>query len=104
MLLKSELWPLFHYILWSAVADRKDGKTWESYVRVNQAFADQVVANYTPGDTIWIHDYHFLMMPAMLRKALPNATIGFYLHAPFPSSELFRCLPRTMIDKYLLKR
>ncbi len=59
---------------------------------MNQAFADRIVRNYKRGDVIWIHDYHLFLVPGMIRKKLPNAQIGFFLHASFPSSEVFRCL------------
>ncbi|TPX38339.1 hypothetical protein SmJEL517_g00320 [Synchytrium microbalum] len=94
---KTELWPLFHYILWETVVNgnaTQESKHWADYVIVNQKFADAVIAAYEPNDIIWVHDYHLLLVPAMLRKALPQATIGFFLHTPFPSSEIFRCLPR----------
>ncbi|TPX43022.1 hypothetical protein SeMB42_g04895 [Synchytrium endobioticum] len=89
---KSDLWPLFHYILFDTVVH--ETKHWADYVTVNQKFADAVVAAYEPNDIIWVHDYHLLLVPSMIRKALPKATIGFFLHTPFPSSEIFRCLPR----------
>ncbi|KAJ3407202.1 threalose-6-phosphate phosphatase [Chytridiales sp. JEL 0842] len=92
---KTDLWPLFHYILWDSVTDGSlESKNWADYVAMNKAFADSVVTNYQPGDTIWIHDYHLLLLPAILRERLPEATIGFFLHTPFPSSEIFRCLPK----------
>jgi trehalose-6-phosphate synthase len=43
---------------------------------------------------VWVNDYHLMLLPGMIREKIPNATIGFFLHIPFPSSELFRCLPR----------
>ncbi|KAJ1564229.1 threalose-6-phosphate phosphatase, partial [Cladochytrium tenue] len=91
-----ELWPLFHYILWDTVTDGvAESEYWADYVAMTRAFADAVVAAYTPGDHIWIHDYHLLLLPSMLRERLPaDASIGFFLHAPFPSSEIFRCLPK----------
>ena len=49
---------------------------------------------YRPGDLIWIHDYHLLLVPSLLRQALPDAAVGLFVHTPFPSSEVFRCLPR----------
>jgi trehalose 6-phosphate synthase/phosphatase len=52
-----------------------------------------VTAQYRPGDLIWIHDYQLLLLPGMLRRRLPEARIGFFLHIPFPSEELFRTLP-----------
>lgn len=57
-----------------------------------QVYADAVVDMYQDGDTIWIHDYHLLLLPRRLRQALPNCKIGFSLHIPFPTSELFRVL------------
>ncbi|KAI8918785.1 glycosyltransferase family 20-domain-containing protein [Entophlyctis helioformis] len=101
---KTELWPLFHYILWDNAMDGKiETRYYNDYVKVNQTFADAVCAIYRPGDTIWVQDYHLLMVPSMLRKALPGASIGFFLHTPFPSSEIFRALPhRTEILTGLL--
>jgi len=84
------LWPLFHYLLdriplWS--------RDWDAYERANQRFADLVVEHYRPGDVIWVHDYQLMLVPGMLRRRLPSATIGFFLHIPFPASEAFRILP-----------
>ena len=91
---KSNLWPLFHYILWDQVTDgREDVKNWNHYHNVNAAFAQTIAEVYEPGDLVWIHDYHLLLTPQLLRKKQPDATIGFFLHSPFPSSEIFRCLP-----------
>ncbi|KAI8591418.1 glycosyltransferase family 20-domain-containing protein [Geranomyces variabilis] len=93
---KTDLWPLFHYILWDFALDANPhgSKSWDDYEAVNRSFADAIIKAYKPGDLIWIHDYHLLLLPSMLREALPDATIGFFLHTPFPSSELFRCLPK----------
>ena len=84
------LWPLFHYLI-----DRVpvDATGWGAYCRVNEAFADVVAREYKPGDTIWVHDYQLTLVPALLRARLPDARIGFFLHIPFPSSEVFRILP-----------
>ncbi|KAI9010950.1 glycosyltransferase family 20-domain-containing protein [Phycomyces nitens] len=89
---KQVLWPLLHYMMWQESVD--EGKFWEAYVAVNQIYADTVIENYSPGDVIWVHDYHLLLVPSMVRSRLPNAPIGIFLHTPFPSSEIFRCLPR----------
>jgi trehalose-6-phosphate synthase len=43
--------------------------------------------------TVWVHDYHLLLLPGMIRERIPDAKIGLFVHAPFPSSEIFRCLP-----------
>ncbi|MGA1873948.1 MAG: bifunctional alpha,alpha-trehalose-phosphate synthase (UDP-forming)/trehalose-phosphatase, partial [Thermoplasmatota archaeon] len=84
------IWPLFHYFLNHARMDLKD---WESYERVNEAFAEEILKVAGKGDTIWIHDYHLFLLPRMIRKRIPDVSIGFFLHIPFPSSEVFRTLP-----------
>ena len=68
-------------------------KQWEYYEQVNQKYADLVVQQHQTGDVIWIHDYHLLLVPNMVRAKLPKARIGLFVHSPFPSSEIFRCLP-----------
>jgi trehalose 6-phosphate synthase/phosphatase len=84
------LWPLFHYLLEQIPLRVSD---WEGYVEANQVFADVVAAHYQTGDLIWVHDYQLLLLPGLLRERLPGARIGFFLHIPFPSEELFRTLP-----------
>ncbi|KIJ25501.1 glycosyltransferase family 20 protein [Sphaerobolus stellatus SS14] len=93
---KHTLWPLFHYLLWQDVASElsTDDSEWKAYVQVNHDFADAVLAVYRPGDLIWVHDYHLLLVPKILRTLIPDAHIGLFIHTPFPSSEVFRCLPR----------
>lgn len=86
----STLWPLFHYFP-SLVKYRSE--YFEDYRKVNQLFADKIVAICQPNDVIWIHDYQLMMAPDMIRRILPDATIGFFLHIPFPSYEIFRLLP-----------
>jgi trehalose 6-phosphate synthase/phosphatase len=90
---KQILWPVFHY----QIPDNPKSKayedhSWKYYVNLNQAFADKIVKNWKRGDTIWIHDYHLLLVPSMIRKKIPDAKIGFFLHVAFPSSEVFRCV------------
>jgi trehalose 6-phosphate synthase/phosphatase len=84
------LWPLFHYLVDQMPLQVHD---WEPYVEVNELFAAKVAEHYQPGDLIWVHDYQLLLLPELLRKRLPDARIGFFLHIPFPSEELFRTLP-----------
>lgn len=86
----SSLWPLFHYFP-SLVEFRKD--YFDDYKKINQLFADTILTMYQPSDVIWVHDYQLMMVPDMLRRVLPEATIGFFLHIPFPSYEIFRLLP-----------
>ncbi|HEX9049040.1 MAG TPA: bifunctional alpha,alpha-trehalose-phosphate synthase (UDP-forming)/trehalose-phosphatase [Anaeromyxobacter sp.] len=84
------LWPLFHY----AVARLPDALgDLEAYEAVNARFADAIAARHRPGDLVWIHDYQLMRVPALLRERVPDARIGFFLHIPFPSSEIFRALP-----------
>jgi trehalose 6-phosphate synthase/phosphatase len=84
------IWPIFHYFPLYAIYSNN---FWESYVRVNRAFCDEVVKVARRDDIIWVHDYHLMLLPGMIRKRVPDATIGFFLHIPFPSSEVFRLLP-----------
>ena len=95
----STLWPLFHYFP-SLVEFRKD--YYEDYKKINQLFTDAISEIYKPCDVIWVHDYQLMMVPDMLRRVLPEATIGFFLHIPFPSYEIFRLLP-TEWKKQLLQ-
>ena len=90
---KTILWPIFHY----QIPDHPKSKafedhSWSYYVKVNQAFADRIAKNYKKGDIIWVHDYHLLLVPGLIRAKLPEAQIGFFMHTAFPSSEIFRVL------------
>lgn len=84
------IWPLFHYFPSFA---KFNEETWQEYINVNQTYCGKILALYRPGDTIWIHDYHLMLLPGLLREKLPEASIGFFLHIPFPAFELFRLLP-----------
>lgn len=85
----STLWPLFHYFYVYSV---HDDKYWEAYYKVNQLFLDKILEIATNNDILWIQDYHLMLLPAMVREKLPSVRIGFFLHIPFPSYELFRTL------------
>jgi trehalose 6-phosphate synthase/phosphatase len=85
------IWPLFHYFP-TYVSYSEDN--WQEYKRVNELFCEAVVKNASPGDVIWVHDYHLMLLPGLIRRRLPDAPIGFFLHIPFPSFEIFRLLPR----------
>ena len=84
------LWPLFHYF-----SDRLriTPEAWQRYVEVNERFADTILEHCEPGSRVWIHDFHLMLVPAMLRARQPRLAIGFFLHTPFPSSEVYRLLP-----------
>jgi trehalose 6-phosphate synthase len=94
------LWPLYHDVIVPAVFERS---WWDSYVTVNQRFADAVAAAAAPGATVWVQDYQLQLVPAMLREQRPDLRIGFFLHIPFPPVELFMQLPwRTEVVRGLL--
>lgn len=84
------LWPLFHYFMEYARFERQE---WEAYKRVNEKFAEVVLENLEDGDTVWVHDYQLLLLPQLIKDKKPNTTIGFFLHIPFPSFEIFRTFP-----------
>ncbi len=84
------LWPNFHYFNQYAVYDED---LWKAYQKVNRKFAKAIESHLEEGDTLWIHDYQLLLLPAMVREIKQNLSIGFFLHIPFPSYESFRLLP-----------
>ncbi len=86
------LWPLCHYLLDKVLLDVT--ADWKCYERVNQLFADAIVANLTsPDDMVWIHDYQLMLVPSLVRLRVPDARIGYFHHIPFPSADVFRTLP-----------
>lgn len=90
----SILWPLFHYHPGEISFDES---VWEAYNSVNSLFADALTDVVQDGDLVWIQDYHLMLLPRLLRERLgssrSNVKIGFFLHTPFPSSEIYRILP-----------
>ena len=84
------LWPLFHYFIEYSLFNQQH---WETYVEVNQKFSEVVIAHIKPGDTVWVQDYQLMLCPKMIKDACPDVTIGFFLHIPFPSFEVFRIFP-----------
>ncbi|KAJ7943617.1 Trehalose-6-phosphate synthase [Quillaja saponaria] len=93
---KQQLWPLFHYMLPVCPdhGDRFDRLLWRAYVSANKIFADKVMEIINPEDDyVWVHDYHLMVLPTFLRKQCNRVKLGFFLHSPFPSSEIYRTLP-----------
>lgn len=86
----STIWPLLHYM--SNLMEHEPG-WYATYKQVNEKFAHTVAEIYQPGDLVWIHDYHLMLLPSILRKRFPQAKIGFFLHTPFPSFEIWRTHP-----------
>ncbi len=84
------IWPLFHYFLEYSEFELPN---WQVYKQVNQKFADALLEHVSDEDTVWVHDYQLMLVPQMVRVKRPNIAIGFFLHIPFPSYEIFRTLP-----------
>jgi trehalose 6-phosphate synthase/phosphatase len=84
------VWPLFHYFPSYTVYQEK---MWKHYQHVNEVFCDSILEVLKDNDTVWIHDYHVMLLPRLLKAKAPNVHVGFFLHIPFPSFEIFRLLP-----------
>ena len=95
------LWPIFHYVPLPDIFRVTHGPHkrhtfqhhWQAYQRANGEFAKVIAQVYREGDYIWIHDYHLMVLPSILRQKFPSSKIGWFLHTPFPSSEVYRVLP-----------
>jgi len=86
----SSLWPLLHYM----ITHTRYEETWYDHYRsVNHLFADAVSEAASRNDLVWVQDYHLMLLPEILRQQRPDLKIGFFLHTPFPSYEIFRCHP-----------
>jgi trehalose 6-phosphate synthase len=89
----SILWPLFHY---HPGEMNFDEDAWKAYTEANRAFAKEIAPIVKQNDIVWVHDYHLMLLPAMLREEISpdlKIKVGFFLHTPFPSSEIYRVLP-----------
>lgn len=87
----ASIWPLLHYM--QSYADYQDD-WFDTYVAINERFAEAVLSCAKDGDMVWVHDYHLMLLPSMLKQANTSLRVGFFLHTPFPSYEVFRCHPR----------
>lgn len=87
----SILWPLFHYFTDHMA---HSSKSWKFYQDVNEIFADEVIKNAEKEATVWVHDFHLMLLPSLLKERRPDLKIGFFLHIPFPSSEIYRMFPK----------
>eukprot|EP00928_Gymnodinium_smaydae_P041488 TRINITY_DN28075_c0_g1_i1.p1 TRINITY_DN28075_c0_g1~~TRINITY_DN28075_c0_g1_i1.p1 ORF type:complete len:923 (+),score=159.75 TRINITY_DN28075_c0_g1_i1:198-2966(+) len=89
------LWPLFHYIMPpfdKGVNECSTGQ-WEAYKKANELFVQAILQVYEDDDYVWVHDYHLMLVPKLMRDQKPDANIGWFLHTPFPSAEIYRTLP-----------
>lgn len=93
------IWPLFHYF--PSFVNYEDSN-WVQYKKVNEIFYSTVLQILKPEDMVWIHDYHLMLLPKLIRETFPSIRIGFFLHIPFPSYEIFRLLPYPWQKELLL--
>ncbi|MFC4427087.1 bifunctional alpha,alpha-trehalose-phosphate synthase (UDP-forming)/trehalose-phosphatase [Deinococcus navajonensis] len=84
------LWPMSHYFLERA---HYRAEEWTAYHQVNERFAEAALKHYRPGDLLWVHDYQLALVPGLLRRALPEARIGYFWHIPWAAQDVFRTLP-----------
>ncbi|KAK6132530.1 hypothetical protein DH2020_033739 [Rehmannia glutinosa] len=91
------LWPLFHYLGLPQedrlATTRSFQSQFTAYQKANQMFADVVNKHYEEGDVVWCHDYHLMFLPKCLKDYNSKMKVGWFLHTPFPSSEIHRTLP-----------
>jgi trehalose 6-phosphate synthase/phosphatase len=92
------LWPLFHYF---PTLTRYEEEYWQEYQNVNRVFGEAVLKSLQPDDMLWIHDYHLMLLPKLVREKFPEMPIGFFLHIPFPSWEIFRMVPRAWREEII---
>lgn len=84
------LWPICHYFTEQMDLQRH---YYRDYSQVNWRFAEQTAELYNEGDLIWVQDYQLMLVPNLLRKAQPEARIGYFHHIPWPAVEVWRMLP-----------
>lgn len=87
----STLWPLFHYFTGHVA---QSYKSWDYYLEVNALYADRILKFAPLNATIWIHDFHLMVLPQLLKEKRADLKIGFFLHIPFPASEVYRMFPK----------
>jgi len=92
------IWPLFHYF---PLLANFDAAYFEAYRQAHELFIETLAAVLRPTDLVWVHDYHLMLLPRLIRQRFPAANIGFFLHIPFPSFEIFRLMPRTWREAIL---
>lgn len=84
------IWPLFNYFTQNT---KYYPANWEAYQKVNQLYFEVISKYMNEDDILWIHDYHLMLLPQLIREKFPNVSIGYFQHIPFPSFEIFRILP-----------
>jgi len=84
------IWPLFNYFTQNT---KYYPANWEAYKKVNQLYFEVISKYINDDDILWVHDYHLMLLPKLIREKFPNVSIGYFQHIPFPSFEIFRFLP-----------
>ena len=92
------IWPLFHYF---PTLTHYEEENWQEYRQVNRLFSEAVLKVLRPDDVLWVHDYHLMLLPKLIREKFPDLLIGFFLHIPFPSWEIFRMLPHAWREEII---
>src|SRR4030042_2295484 len=92
------IWPLCPFFPSRTVYDNS---YFDAYTTANNLFFNKLKDHIKPGDFIWVHDYQLFLLPDLIRRSFPKADIGFFLHIPFPSFEMFRLLPRKWRESIL---
>ncbi|MEN8156333.1 MAG: bifunctional alpha,alpha-trehalose-phosphate synthase (UDP-forming)/trehalose-phosphatase, partial [Bacteroidota bacterium] len=87
---RNTIWPLFHYFTENVTYSEV---SWKAYVKINRLYAEKILQFINDGDILWIHDYHLMLLPQMIREKKPGVSIGLFIHVTFPSFEIFRLLP-----------
>ena len=87
---RNTLWPLFHYFTENVTYSEV---WWRAYVKINKLYAEKILQIVNDGDILWIHDYHLMLLPQLIREQKPGISIGLFIHVTFPSFEIFRLLP-----------
>ncbi len=94
----STIWPLFHYYPYLT---KFENHYYEAFLQANELFYEQLKKILQPGDLVWVHDYQLMKLPALIRNDFPDISVGFFLHIPFPTYEVFRILPKEWKNEIL---
>lgn len=94
----STIWPLFHYYPYLT---KFENHYYEAYLQANELFYEQLKKVIQPGDLVWVHDYQLMKLPSLIRNDFPDISIGFFLHIPFPTYEVFRIIPKDWKNEIL---
>jgi trehalose 6-phosphate synthase/phosphatase len=92
------IWPLFHYF--PSYAEYDEGY-YKAYKQINEIFAEKVASVAQVNDLVWVHDYHLMLVPGLLKQKIKTVGVGFFLHIPFPSYEILKLIPESWRNNIL---